>query len=112
MRSCAWTFGPPESGAWVIEPMVLLAGREQADPDVLPVAFLGADGHGLVYVSREQQRRSLDPADWSLRLARLTSAARPALQRMVLEQQRLPVPDGQQARFRDVYFPGCATWRR
>jgi superfamily II DNA or RNA helicase len=94
-----------KSGAWVIEPMVLLAGREQADPDVLPVAFLGPDGHGLVYVSREQQRRSPDPADWLLRLARLTSAARPALQRMVLEQQRLPVPDGQQARFRDVYFP-------
>jgi superfamily II DNA or RNA helicase len=94
-----------KSGAWVIEPMVLLAGQEQADPDVLPVAFLGADGHGLVYVSREQQRPSPEPADWSLRLARLTSAAPAALQRMVLEQQRLPVPDGQQARFRDVYYP-------
>ena len=54
---------------------------------------------------RERKLQRNAPADWSLRLAKLATPAAPPLQRMVLEDQRLPVPAGQHARFRDEFYP-------
>ena len=87
-------------------------GRSDDDHgDAIPVLFLGAQGHGVVLVSRTQVQRN-DPADWSLRLAKLATPAAPPLQRMALEDQRLPVPAGNMARFRDEFYPRLRSSRR
>ena len=85
--------------------MLQIDGRSGDDHgDTIPVLFIGAQGHGAVLVSRTQVQRNA-PADWSLQLAKLATPAAPPLQRMVLEDQRLPVPAGQHARFRDEFYP-------
>jgi superfamily II DNA or RNA helicase len=94
-----------DPGSLTIAPMLQVDGPSGDDHgDTIPVLFIGAQGHGAVLVSRTQVQRNA-PADWSLRLAKLATPATVPLQRMVLENQRLPVPAGQQARFRDEFYP-------
>jgi superfamily II DNA or RNA helicase len=94
-----------DPGSLTIAPVLQIDGRSGDDHgDTIPVLFIGAQGHGAVLVSRTQVRKN-DPVDWSLRLARLATPAAPSLQRMVLEDQSLPVPAGEQARFRDEFCP-------
>jgi SWIM zinc finger len=88
----------------VIAPVLRLAGVEAPDGDAMPVLFIGAEGHGVVHVSRTQVQGNPDAAEWQFQLAKLATPAPPPLQRMALEGQRLPVPDGQQARFRDEFY--------
>jgi superfamily II DNA or RNA helicase len=71
---------------------------------VRPLAFIGAEGHGLVYVDAAQAKGG-DYAGWPFRLARLATGVPPALQRMALDAQPLEIPGGDQARFRDEYCP-------
>ena len=89
-------------GSLVIAPVLRLAGADE--PDAMPVLFLGAEGHGVVHVSRRQVQGTPNAAEWQFRLAKLATPAPAPLQRMTLEGQRLPVPDGQQARFRDEFY--------
>ncbi|HYZ38130.1 MAG TPA: SWIM zinc finger family protein [Pseudonocardiaceae bacterium] len=91
--------------ALVISPLLRLAGTAGPDGDAMPVLFLGADGHGVVHVSRAQTRREPNPAAWHFWLTRLAQPAAAPLQRMALADQRLPVPAGQQARFGAEYYP-------
>ena len=101
----------PGPGSLVIAPVLRLDepgqsnGPEQSTGDEVPVVFIGADGHGVVHVSRTQVQSNPDPAEWRFRLAKLANPAAPPLQRMVLEGQRLPVPEGQAGRFRDDVYP-------
>jgi superfamily II DNA or RNA helicase len=67
------------------------------------VRFIGAEGHGLVYLDRAEQCDS--PADRHLRLGRLVRPVSAQLQRMVLEGQRLEVPKAERSRFAEAYFP-------
>lgn len=107
----------PGPGSLVIAPMLRLDRPGQSDDpgqsedsgqstsDDAPVLFIGADGHGVVHVSRTQMQSNPNPTEWPFRLARLANPAAPPLQRMVLEGQRLPVPAGQAGRFRDDVYP-------
>ena len=70
-----------------------------------PLAFIGAEGHGVVYVEPAEARRGGDYTAWRFRLARLAAGVPPPLQRMALAAQRLDVPAAEQARFRDEYYP-------
>jgi superfamily II DNA or RNA helicase len=92
-------------GALGITPVLRLAGVDEPDDEAMPVLFLGADGHGVVYVSRAQTQRQPNPAEWRFRLARLADPAPAPLQRMALADRRLPVPAGQQARFAAEFYP-------
>ena len=92
-------------GALVIVPILRLAEVEEPDGDAMPVLFFGAEGHGVVYVSRTQTAHEPNPAEWQFRLARLTHPAPFPLQRMVLGDQLLSVPAGQQARFSTEFYP-------
>jgi superfamily II DNA or RNA helicase len=92
-------------GSLVIAPVLCLAEVDAPDGDAMPVLFLGADGHGVVHVSRAQMQREPNPAEWQFQLARLTHSASAPLQRMALADQRLPVPAGQQARFSTEFYP-------
>src|SRR6266705_2971819 len=98
--TCGELSGAP--GALVITPLIRVDG---ADADLVPIRFIGTEGHGLVYADRAESQRSADPGSWRLRLARLARAVPAQLQRMALEGERLEVPAAEQARFRDEYYP-------
>ena len=94
-----------DPGALTVAPVLQIDGRSGDDRgDEVPVLFIGAQGHGVVLVSRTQAQ-SNDPADWSLRLAKLATPAASPLQRMILDDQRIPIPAGQRSRFRDEFYP-------
>jgi superfamily II DNA or RNA helicase len=90
------------SGALVIAPLIRVDG---APNDAAPVGFIGAQGHGLVYVDRAEVQQSTDYSRWRFRLAKLTRAVPPQLQRMALAGQRLEIPVAEQSRFRGEYYP-------
>ncbi|MGH3844505.1 MAG: SNF2-related protein [Pseudonocardiaceae bacterium] len=92
-------------GSLVIAPVLRLEGPGQSTGDEVPVVVIGADGHGVVHVSRTQMQGNPNPTEWPLRLAKLAKPVPPPLQRMVLEGQHLPVPEGQAGRFRDDVYP-------
>lgn len=99
------TAGGEGPGALVIVPVLHPAGVAEPDRDAMPVCFLGAEGHGVVHVSRTQAGREPNPAEWQFRLARLTHPVPAPLQRMVLADQRLQVPAGQQDKFNTEFYP-------
>jgi superfamily II DNA or RNA helicase len=72
---------------------------------VVPVAFIGAEGHGAVYIDRGQAVADGDPRRWRFGLARLGRPVPPALQRMALGGKRLEVPGAEEPRFREQYYP-------
>ncbi len=90
------------SGPLVITPVVRIEG---APAGAAPVAFIGSDGHGLVYVDRAVAQQGGDPAGWRFRLGRLSNPVSSELQRMALAGQRLQVPAAEEPRFRAGYYP-------
>jgi len=91
------------SGSLVVTPTLHLVGRD--DADVAPFCFIGSDGHGVVHVDRAAIQASDNPADWRLRLARMTAPVSSQLQRMAQANGRLEIPAAEQTRFRDEYYP-------
>ena len=73
--------------------------------DVAPVRFIGAEGHGLVYVSRAEAEHPQNHGDWRLRLARLDKAVPVPLQKMLLANRGFQVPAAEVPRFREEYYP-------
>jgi hypothetical protein len=72
---------------------------------VVPVAFIGAEGHGAIYIDRAEAAADGDPRSWRFGLARLGRPVPPALQRMALGGERLEVPAAEEPRFREQYYP-------
>jgi len=72
---------------------------------VVPVAFIGAEGHGAVYIDRAQAAAGGDPRSWRFGLARLGRPVPPALQRMALGSERLEVPAAEEPGFLERYYP-------
>ena len=89
------------SGALSLAPVIRI---EHAPRGVQPVAFIGTNAHGLVWVDRADAERGGDPASWRFRLARLDKVAPPQLQRMAVAGQRLKVPVGDEPRFLESYY--------
>jgi superfamily II DNA or RNA helicase len=96
------------SGSLDMAPVLRLAGAEYPDLDAVPVAFLGASGHGVVHVSRAQMQADPNPSAWRLRLARLVPAAESRIRRMALQGGRLVVPPAERARFVETFYPGLS----
>ncbi|WP_410610260.1 SNF2-related protein [Amycolatopsis sp. lyj-109] len=88
-------------GSLAVTPALTVAGST----DVVPVRFIGANGHGLVCAERADVEATDDPGLWRIRLARLAIPAAPQLQRMILAEECLKIPAGQTSRFRDEYYP-------
>ncbi|MQA24452.1 MAG: helicase [Micromonosporaceae bacterium] len=91
-----------EAGPLTVRPVIRL-DCDEVEPT--PVAFIGEQAHGLVYVDRAETDASGDPAQWRPRLARLAKTVPPSLRSMTLGCQRLEVPAAESARFRDEYYP-------
>ena len=45
------------------------------DEEVVPVRFIGADGHGVVYAPRHNLETTPDPQNWRFGLAKLERPA-------------------------------------
>jgi superfamily II DNA or RNA helicase len=90
------------SGSLVITPSIRFDGTDAA---AAPIRFIGAQGHGIVYVDPAEVQRSDDYGGWRFRLARLARAVPSQLQSMALAGQQLEIPAAEQSRFRDGYYP-------
>ncbi len=85
-----------------IAPVVLV---DETPIDAVPILFIGARGHGLVYADRAEVTTGSDWGEWTLHLARLAKPAPEQLQRLALDRQRLSVPAAHHARLRDEFYP-------
>jgi superfamily II DNA or RNA helicase len=88
------------AGGLRVVPVIRADDGEQS----VPVAFVGAEGHGAVCIDRAQATAG-EPGSWRFRLARLARPVPPPLQRMALERESLEVPAAEEPRFRDRYYP-------
>ena len=95
----------PAPDALEIAPALRLDGADDADADVLPVLFLGTEGHGVVHVSRAEAEADPEPGHWRFRLARLAAPPPQALRRLVVEDEGLSVAGDQRRRFLDEFYP-------
>jgi len=91
------------TGQLVITPVLRLDGEPA--PHVVPLCFLGEDGHGLVYADRAEVDASSDHRGWHIQLARLDEPAEAPLRRMALEGGRLVIPAEARGRFRTEFYP-------
>jgi superfamily II DNA or RNA helicase len=90
------------AGPLAVVPLIHVDG---VSGSVRPLAFIGSEGHGLVYVAPAEAQATADYASWRFGLARLARPVPPALQQLALAGQRLQVPAAGQARFREEYCP-------
>ena len=90
-----------EAGSLRVVPVIRAGDGEPA----VPVAFLGAEGHGAVCIAHAQAAAGGEPGSWRFRLARLARPVPPPLQRMALGGESLDVPAAEEPRFRDRYYP-------
>ncbi|WP_202805905.1 DEAD/DEAH box helicase [Actinopolymorpha alba] len=89
------------SGSLQISPVIR---ADETVMDLSPIAFIGADGHGLIYADADIEADA-DHNNWRLRLARLDLPVPPQLQRMVQGNQRLEIPAAELDRFSRDYYP-------
>jgi superfamily II DNA or RNA helicase len=101
-RLCLDATGGSEPESLRLSPV---AHVEDGARQAVPLAFVGADGHGLVYTDEPDDASSADPTKTDFRLARLETPAPQELQRMVLAGRHLDIPAADAARFRDEYYP-------
>jgi superfamily II DNA or RNA helicase len=92
---------PKPSGALVVTPAIRING---VDVNVVPVGFIGSNGHGLVYVDRVEVDSSGDPRDWRPKIARFGTSVPLPLQRIALKGPQLEIPAADLHRFRDEYY--------
>ena len=104
----AWT-SPTTNGttSLAVNPVVRVDGNRL---DVMPIRFIGAEGHGLV-VRRPARRlsRSQTRVRGGSGWPSSTRAVPPQLQRMALEKHQLRIPATEVPRFRDEYYPTAAA---
>jgi superfamily II DNA or RNA helicase len=89
-----------DAGTLRVAPVIRTSGGESA----VPVAFIGAEGHGAVFTDPAEVADG-EPGSWLFRLAKLARPVSPPLQRMALEGESLQVPAAHEPRFRDWYYP-------
>jgi superfamily II DNA or RNA helicase len=70
--------------------------------DAVPLRFIGAEGHGIIYADRAQADRG-ELARF--RLAKLTHPVPAQLQHLALADERLVIPEAGQAAFLSRYYP-------
>jgi SNF2-related domain/Helicase conserved C-terminal domain len=102
-RLCLDVTQAEAGGELAITPVIRVDGLDAEG--AVPVRFIGAEGHGVVYLDRAEAQRRADPGSWRFHLARLGQAVPAQLQEMALAGQRLTVPAAGHAQFRDRFYP-------
>ena len=98
---------PRLTGSLAVAPVIRI---EETSTRLRPVAFIGAEGHGLVYVDPGEADRGPDYTAWRFGLARLARGVPSAIQKkMALAGQRLEIPAAELPRFRDDFYPRRGT---
>jgi superfamily II DNA or RNA helicase len=90
------------SRSLLVRPVIRITGEEL---DVVPVEFIGADGHGVVWIERSELGPSAEISDLRFKLAKFTRPVPPELQQVALAGQELRIPTADGARFRAEYYP-------
>jgi superfamily II DNA or RNA helicase len=93
------TRGP--AGGMLINPELGIDGEIA---QAVPVAFIGSEGHGLVYADLDDAERNA-PTLWRLLLARLSRPVPAQLQKMTLKHAPLTVPADGEAAFCKEFYP-------
>ncbi|HEV8559653.1 MAG TPA: DEAD/DEAH box helicase [Actinophytocola sp.] len=99
---CVDVTGGGPDGLLVISPVLRLGG---SDLDAAPFRFVGADGHGVVFVNRAELRDGSGPDEWHLQLAKLERPVPAQLQQLAMENRCLSVPAAELARFGAEFYP-------
>ncbi len=73
---------------------------------LVPVRFIGREGHGMVWAARADVEAGRDPGRWRLRLMRLARPTPPQLQRMLLAGEELAISAPDIDRFAEELCPG------
>ncbi|WBQ07417.1 SWIM zinc finger family protein [Kribbella sp. CA-293567] len=89
----------------LVRPVIRITGDQDPPPDVVPIEFIGAEGHGLVWVDRSELGPSAEIDGLRFKLARFTQPVPPELQQVALAGQELRIPSADSARFRAEYYP-------
>ncbi|WP_405058334.1 DEAD/DEAH box helicase [Kribbella sp. NBC_01505] len=93
-------------GSLVVRPVIRVASDGDGPArDLVPIAFIGVEGHGLIWADRTELAAAQDPAEVRFRLARLSRSVPPGLQQTVLAGQSVRIPSTETARFRAEYYP-------
>jgi hypothetical protein len=82
----------------LIAPMIKTADAA----DAVPLRFIGSEGHGVIYADRVHGGQ---PELARFRLAKLTHPVPAQLQALALSDERLVVPESEQAAFLSRYYP-------
>ncbi|MEV8377973.1 SNF2-related protein [Kribbella sp. NPDC056861] len=90
------------SRSLLVRPVIRIADGPQ---DVVPVEFIGAEGHGVVWMDRAELKPSAEIDDLRFKLAKFTRPVPPELQQVALAGQELRIPTADSARFRAEYYP-------
>jgi superfamily II DNA or RNA helicase len=90
-----------EPGGLRIVPVIRTDDGEPA----VPVAFIGAEGHGVVCIDRAEAAAGGKPASWRFRLARLARPVPPPLRQLALGGGSIEVPPAEEPKFLDRYYP-------
>ncbi len=90
------------SGDFVVVPVLVVDG---VIGKVVPVRFVGADGHGVVYVRRSETEAGTNPQNWRFGIARLEQPIGQQLQHLALDGGQLAVPAADGDHFREEYVP-------
>jgi superfamily II DNA or RNA helicase len=100
------------AGQLSVAPVVRLDHGDHGDhgdgPDaevVVPIRFIGTEGHGVVYLDSDEARRGSEPASWRFGLARLARPVPGKVQKLALAGERLEVPADDSDRFRESFYP-------
>jgi superfamily II DNA or RNA helicase len=74
--------------------------------DLVPVRFIGREGHGMVWAAPADVEADRDPGRWRLRLMRLARPTPPQLERMLLAGEELAIDEADIDRFAEELCPG------
>lgn len=88
---------------WSVAVVLRIAGA--VAQDLVPVRFIGREAHGLVCTERSDFEAGTAPEDWRVRLVRLPRPVAPQLERMLLSDESLAVPEAAIERFAQELCP-------
>ena len=93
-----------ESAGSAVPPLAIRPQIRVDDADVVPIRFIGSQGHGVVYAPAGSDVRA-DPATWRFRLAKFGALVPPQIQQVLMSGRELTVPAEERDKFVKQFYP-------